>query len=255
VTSFKQRLFIYGMAALSAAVPFFYSFTLYQAEHFSKNSLLIHFEHVVGKLPLKLDSTTYTNALGQTYTISKFKYYISSISLKSKGGKQVRYPGSFLVNEEESSTKNISLNGVRPDEYTSISFIVGVDSLHNCSGAQSGDLDPVKGMFWAWNTGYVFLKLEGHSPASSAPGHLLEYHVGGYKAPHNSIRRITISLEDTPLITDPGKTSTLDLNVNVEQLLKDPLAIDFSLLPSVTDALHAGTIADNYQDMFSLRAP
>ena len=50
-------------------------------------------------------------------------------------------------------------------DYTELQFLLGVDSLHNVSGAQTDDLDPAKDMFWTWNSGYVMAKMEGNSPA------------------------------------------------------------------------------------------
>ena len=48
--------------------------------------------------------------------------------------------------------------------YNSLSFLLGVDSMHNVSGAQTGALDPANDMFWTWNSGYVMAKMEGASP-------------------------------------------------------------------------------------------
>jgi hypothetical protein len=241
------------MATLTAAVLFFIFMHPGRAsERPAKKNVVIVLNNVVGGRDLRLDSATYTNALGQPFTISRFRYYISNIALTSRGGKTIRFPGSYLVDEEEPLSKQIVLNGVKADDYATLSFILGVDSLHNCSGAQSGDLDPAKGMFWAWNTGYVFLKLEGHSPASNSPGHILEYHVGGYQAPANCIRTITMDIRGSGDFSDPVMSNVLHLQVDAGQVLKDPVAIDFSTISSVTDAKHAPVIADNCTDMFSL---
>ena len=37
---------------------------------------------------------------------------------------------------------------------------LGVDSLRNVTGVQTGALDPAMDMYWTWNTGYVMAKLE-----------------------------------------------------------------------------------------------
>lgn len=39
-------------------------------------------------------------------------------------------------------------------------FLLGVDSLTNVSGAFGG-ASTIKGMYWAWNSGYINLKLKG----------------------------------------------------------------------------------------------
>jgi hypothetical protein len=212
-----------------------------------KGTIILQFENYVDDKPLNLDSTTYHNHIGQPYTISKFKYYIGNIHLKKKNGAEYSSSDYFLINEEDSTSKQITLDNVPDGEYTSISFIVGVDSIHNCSGAQSGALDPMNAMFWAWNTGYIFLKLEGQSPLSQSPGKLLEFHIGGYKEPNNCIRNISLDLN-----YNTAKCSAIKIKTDVSEIFKTPLTVDFSKISSVTDFHYATRIANNYVDMFSV---
>src|SRR6218665_2841075 len=129
-------------------------------------SVQLRFVHHAGAQLLRLDSGHYANALGQDFTVTKFKYYLSNICLKSRSGKQFFSGGSFLIDEEDTARKRLWLKNVPCGSYETLEFTIGVDSLHNCSGAQAGDLDPLHAMFWAWNTGYIFMKLEGASPAA-----------------------------------------------------------------------------------------
>jgi hypothetical protein len=172
--------------------------------------------------------------------------------LRSANGKIVQLPVYALVDEEEEGSKHVVLKNVPPGKYTSMDFTIGVDSLHNCSGAQSGALDPANAMFWTWNTGYIFLKLEGKSEASTAPGNIFEYHIGGYRFPYNCIRRISVPLTQAFEIKN-GTENHIEIQVNAAEILKSPESIDFSKLPSVTDPKNGSKIADNYIDMFSLR--
>lgn len=209
--------------------------------------LILNVSHYVGKDLLKLDSATYKNKSGQNFTVTKFKYYIGAIVLKRANGSEFRSENYFLVNEEDQASKQIVLENVPPGPYSSLRFIIGVDSIHNCSGAQSGALDPVNGMFWAWNSGYIFLKLEGFSPASLSPGHLFEYHIGGYKQPVNCIRAVTIALPDAF-----SGTGTISLKADVMTVLEGTVSLDFGKLSSVTDFHNASVVADNYKNMFSI---
>lgn len=221
------------------------------AQHSSKGMLSIAFNHYVGDKPLNLDSTLYTNELKQKYSITKFKYYIGNIKLLKADGKEFNVPGYFLIDEERDESKKILLASIPDGTYTEIRFIVGVDSLHNCNGAQSGALDPANGMYWAWNTGYIFLKLEGKSSSSTSPGGIFEYHIGGYKQASNCIR--TVDLQPAqPFRIEKGKTTFAELKADASEVLRSPSAIDFSNLPAVTDFHNATTIADNYKDMFSI---
>ena len=158
----------------------------------------------------------------------------------------------FLIDEENSSSEEIILSKIKKGVYDSISFIIGVDSVRNCSGVQSGSLDPINTMFWAWNTGYIFLKLEGKSPLSSASGKIIEYHIGGYKDPVNAIEKVQLALS-YPLDFTKGNEQTISVNVNIAEIFRVPTEIDFSKLPSVTDTKNALLISRNYKDMFSIK--
>lgn len=231
------------LAALSFTFPFGKT---------EKGKLTIDFNHYVGNQLLVFDSTCYKNELGQTFSITNFKYYIGNIKLKKADGKEFIHEGYFLINEDEAESKKILLENIPEGEYTSISFMIGVDSLHNCSGAQSGALDPVNGMYWAWNTGYIFLKLEGKSAASNSPGNYFEYHIGGFKNPVNCIRTVDLNFANATLKINKEKTANIALKTDVSEILKTPVTIDFSTLSSVTDFHNATTIADNYTDIFSI---
>ncbi len=211
--------------------------------------LFIH--HQVGGQPLLLDSGRYTNALGQEFRVGMFKYYISHVSLQKGDGSWYEDRNDyFLVNEDEPASKTITLNDIPEGQYSALRFMLGVDSLHNCSGIQEGTLDPVKGMFWTWNTGYIFLKLEGTCPGSTSPGHIFEYHIGGYKPPNNCIRTITLPLPTQTI--SGGFIPGIQLRADVLSILQTPNSIDFSKLSSVTDFHHATTLADNISTMFSI---
>ena len=216
----------------------------------TKGKVLIQLKHYAGNTVLQFDSM-YKNELGQAFTVSNFRYYIGNIRLKKADGKSFFLPDYFLIDERDEDSKQITLNDVPEGNYISIEFLIGVDSLHNCSGAQEGALDPVNGMFWAWNTGYIFLKLEGQSPASKSPGTIFEYHIGGYKQPSDCIRKVTLNFKNNQVVTTATSTSIF-IKADVLEILKIPTTIDFSKLSSVTDFHHAATIADNYDDMFSL---
>jgi hypothetical protein len=243
----KRIQLIFGLAIVLIASP-----CKSNAQQSSKGMLSIAFNHYADSVLLNLDSTIYKNNLGQTFTVTNFKYYIGTIHLQKADGKEYISPDYFLINEEDEKSKKIILSTIPNGEYTSVSFIVGVDSIHNCSGAQAGALDPANAMFWAWNSGYIFLKLEGKSSSSTVPGKIFEYHIGGYKSPANCIRTIQLKF-DPPLVIENNKTAALNLKVNLAEILKTPTNIDFTKLPSVTDSRNASIIADNYKDMFTIQ--
>ncbi|MFM8491274.1 MAG: MbnP family protein, partial [Candidatus Methylopumilus sp.] len=152
-----------------------------QKQSSAVTDLEIVFSHYAGSKIFQLDSGLYKNDLNQDFSITKFKYYIGNITLTTINGKAISFHDYYLIDEEKPKSKTLSLKNVPTGEYVSLRFNIGVDSIDNCSGAQSGALDPINGMFWTWNTGYIFMKLEGISSFSSSPSATLEYHIGGFK--------------------------------------------------------------------------
>ena len=126
-----------------------------------------------------------------------------------------------------------------------------MDSIDNCSGAQSGALDPINGMFWSWNTGYIFLKLEGIAEASNSPLSLFEYHIGGYSYPNNFVRNVYLQFKE-PINFNHQESANLTIKANVLEILKTPNTIDFSKLSVISGVQNAKIVADNYLDMFSI---
>lgn len=211
-----------------------------------KKNVSISFNHYVGNEIIVLDSGLYKNEIEELYSITKLKYYISNIELTTVEGKTIEVNSSFLVDENKKYSKNILLKDCFEGNYSSLSFIVGVDSLHNCSGIQSGALDPVNGMFWEWNTGYIFFKLEGISGSSTMPGSIFEYHIGGFKAPSNCIRKITIPMNQNV------STSTINLKVDINKFFDYNKNVSIAQLPIVADQENSVLIADQYAKLFSL---
>jgi len=196
----------------------------------------IHFDVVVGDLPLRFDTLMYENEHHQSYALSMVKFYVSAIRLHCEGNLDVTSEKFFLVDASDSASTTITLPRVPIGTYRSISFTLGVDSAHNCSGLQEGALDPIRGMFWAWNTGYIFLKIEGTAPASPSPGHVVEIHVGGFRHPTNNIARIEL-----PIVEDPVKG--IYIQVDVGALLR---SLDLSKQSSLTTPAAASAVTVSY---------
>lgn len=215
------------------------------------NSVVVQFHHVYNNKPIQFDSVLYSNGVNQNFTLSKFKYYISNIRLISSQKKYKKIKNNYLIDEEDDHSKKIYLEAKNNLSYTGIEFSIGVDSANNCSGAQSGSLDPIKGMFWSWNNGYIFVKLEGKSKSASSTGRVIEYHIGGYKSPANNNRLVYLPFKES-LSGDQLKGAPLLIKVELAEFFIHPINIDFEKIPTVTDLVNATLIADNYKDMFSL---
>ncbi|MES1215009.1 MAG: MbnP family protein [Bacteroidota bacterium] len=213
----------------------------------------LRFSHFVGDQKLNIDST-YKNAFGETYTISRFKYYVTNIKLvKSSDDSEIEIKDSyFLVYDDDDLSKTISLS-VPEGNYSAISFLLGVDSLHNVSGAQTDALDPMNGMFWTWNTGYVIVKLEGRSSVSTLPGNLIEYHLGGFKGPDKVNRRISLPFPEGNMYVNDKKTLVLNVKADINLFFSGINKLPIKANPACTSAGSlARQYAENYATLFSI---
>ena len=214
------------------------------AKNPSLKSLRIEFRHVIDSERMQLGSS-YKNSFGEEYTIKTFKYYISNISLKTAEGKTIQLKGSHLIDEADSISKVVFIQ-VPKAKFRQLSFLVGVDSIYNVSGTQTGDLDPLKGMFWTWNSGYIMAKLEASSPSSSAVNNKVEYHIGGYKASQKTSRKVVLMLPQSDL-------NEINIEANANRWFdgKHELKIAGNAVCTTPGKL-ATDFADNYGVMFKL---
>lgn len=210
--------------------------------------------HEVGGRPMQLKTAIYTNAAGDTFNITLFKYYLSNFSLTDTEGRKIALaPGYFLVSEDSTASKKVLLQQCPEGKYTQLSFVIGVDSVLNFSGPQSGALDPLYGMFWTWNSGYIMAKLEGTSPSSRLPNQMLQFHIGGYRAPHVTQRTVTLTLP-SPLVTGPQHKPLVTLQADAMTWFNGPYKVSFRQMAGfMTPGTPADRIADNYKHMFSVK--
>ncbi len=213
-------------------------------------ALRLNFNNVVNGHPLVLKNETYTNAFGDEFTVSDYVYYISNIKLFTDDGKEYAEPESYhLVIHHKDSTKTILFKNLPAGNYTRVEFLIGVDSARNTSGAQTGALDPMNGMFWDWNTGYIMARLEGKSAQS--PTGVFAYHLGGYKN-GGVIRKVSLPLPNNAVVAE-GKRPVITLNSDVAEWFKTPNTVSIKALTIITsEGLNAIAMANNYADMFSV---
>jgi hypothetical protein len=199
----------------------------------------------------------YVNAHGDTFTVSKFKYFISNIKLRRPDGTYYIEPESYRIVDASDSlgTCKFAIRNVPMGNYISVEFMIGVDSARNTSGAQTGDLAQTDDMYWSWNQGYIFLKLEGYS-YSAPPSALynLLYHVGGFFHPYYNIKTVSLPFTQNALIVDADHVSKVYLKANVQEFFRSSTIIDVSTMPIVTSPSAARVLAINYSHMFSVAA-
>jgi hypothetical protein len=216
-------------------------------------SMKLHLENMVDTLDLVFGQE-YVNAMGDTFKISKFNYYISNVVITKTDGSFFTESNSYhLVRHSSTSTSLINIANVPVGSYKSVSFMIGIDSTRNVSGTQSGDLDPVVAtdMFWTWNSGYIFVKLEGSSNQSGAADKKLTYHVGGGGTVNKAQRMVNLSFGTSIANVSETATPIIHISVDAMEMLKTPNTINFANdYMLMTSGPSAKKYADNYADMF-----
>lgn len=218
------------------------------------HNLVIRFLPTVG-LDTMVLGQEYKNYFDEPFSVTKFKFYLHSIEMINTDSSRSFVTSKdkyFLVDFEDTTTTVIKL-AILPYQYNRLRFVIGVDSARNVSGAQTGALDPAKGMFWTWNTGYIMAKLEGNSTVSPAGGKF-EYHIGGFSGADNTLRNPTLLFPfNQYLDLKPGKTSEMTITANAGAWFYNPHDVPLTTTPvCTTPGLLARQIADNYSKMFTV---
>lgn len=155
--------------------------------------ITVRFVPTMGNSPLQLISGVYNCTNAKLVTITMLKLYITNIQLLSNNTVVWSEPLSYhLLNADSPESFALTLNAPAALQYNTLRFNVGVDSTTTVAGVMGGDLDPTKGMYWTWQSGYINFKLEGSIPALPTRNHEFQFHIGGYAAPFNTLQTVTL---------------------------------------------------------------
>jgi len=232
-----------------------------------KSTLSIQFDNIAGDKNLQLNTGSYVNAAGEQFNISLLQYFISNIKVKNAAGTEYIVPQDssyFLVSEANAASQFVKVR-VPEGEYSLISFVLGVDSLRSTMdiSKRTGVLNPSggmdDGMYWGWNSGYIFFKMEGTSavaPVDPSGQNKFRYHIGGfggYNAPTlNNIRTITVDLTAGGVAkVRTGREPNIHLMVDILKMFNGSTTVSIAANPTVMFGDFSAKIAGNYVNMFS----
>ena len=152
-------------------------------------------------------NNSYSNI--DSISINQLKFYLTNFSLiKSKNTVWKEDKSYHLIDLSDTNTFSFLFNLLEKIDFDEIHFLLGTDSLTNVSGVMGGDLDPTKGMYWAWNSGYINFKIEGER--NTIP---FEFHIGGYAPPYQSVQKIKLKT-----INNESLNIRLNINKFIHQL-------------------------------------
>ncbi len=162
----------------------------------------INFNLVLDDQPVQLGGKYFCSAIDDSISFEVIKCYISNVRFlqDEKVVKSIE-PKHFLLDAEKAEPLAIEWNA---DEipFNKVLFNIGVDSLTSVSGVFGGDLDPTKGMYWTWQSGYINFKLEGVANLCPARNNRFQFHIGGYQHPFNTLQQVQLNVPagDVPSI-------------------------------------------------------
>lgn len=226
--------------------------------------ITLDFDPRFGENPFDFD-VNYVLDNGEVVKFSEFKYFISNIEFVKDEKVVYKVPQNetyFFINNKKIDSRKLLISNVPVDEYTEIRFVVGVDSLMNTKDIEDrpSSLDvggEAEGMYWSWNNGYIFLKVEGtHTPREGDPV-ALKYHIGGfggYNTPTiNNIKNVSISrANDAPIPVRSDKVSDVHILVDLKNMFEQPTSFSVKENHTVMLTEFSKTVAINYATMFRL---
>jgi hypothetical protein len=232
------------------------------AIHLNAQSVTLKFNNLFNGSPIEFGKH-YQTPLGDSVTFSTLNYFISNIQLVNTNGKVYTVPQDssyFLLKQSDPASTSIQLNNIPAGEYNSVQFTVGVDSIRNTMDVskRTGSLDvgaAARGMYWVWNSGYIFFKLEGKTLNDvDSLRKNFRYHIGGYGGYEtktiNNIKTKKFVLNNIAIAT--VKKPKIEVNVSIDQFFNAITPIHILEHPSVMWGNFSVKIADNYETIFNI---
>ena len=134
-----------------------------------QSAVVVHHQVKLGEVPVLLGEWQKSDS-NVSIRIDKLRWYVSLPPAGKKGLK------AWLLDLADSASLDQQMS--RPVN-NKISLLFGIDSTIQVGGVGTGALDPLLGMYWTWQTGYVQWKMEGAIRVDGVESPL-ELHLGGF---------------------------------------------------------------------------
>ena len=165
----------------------------------------------------------YTNDAGENYNIQTLKYLISDITLHSDDGNTLLLDEVHFIDISDASTFSFTVKDVPNNNYTSISYTMGLDTIKNTNNLYINE-SYHSAMAWPETNGggYHYMKLEG---AYNNDSTFYNTHTGGTMGgdySFNNMEDISLTVDD-----DLGDVS-INVNMEINNWYNSPNQIEFS---------------------------
>jgi len=228
----------------------------------------IEFDHQAGSSALVLGNE-YTTAAGEQVRFTTFDYFVSNFVLTNKDGFTYTVPKNecyFLEKHDDPDSREIKLKNIPAGDYTGLRFTIGVDSAKSVSpiAERTGALDPAgaaNGHYWSLNSGYIFMKMDGTSPAApvepSTGERIFQYHVGlfgGYNSKTiNNLKVINLTVpSEAAEVRQDHEAPHFHMYVDALEVFTSPNTVKIADKPFSHGDAFSATLSSNYADMFAI---
>lgn len=235
------------MSILIASIVFF---SACKKDEITEQQLSFSFNHVVGTEAVEFDDIRYENAFGNSYSVSTLKYFISNFTFHASDGSSILIDDVHYVDARDVSTITYNPSIKIPvNNYTSVSFIFGLDTLKNISGSFPNP--PESNMEWppAMGPGYHYMKLEGKI---DSVGTTKNYQAHSGQSMGNPYF-INITLTDAAFSCS-CETVSIDLFMDINKWWENPNTFDLNNMTMVMgNQLIQQKIKENGHDVFTAK--
>lgn len=184
------------------------------------NTLSIKFNILSGTVPLQYNTDYTVN--GMTIQYTDVRFYISQ-PVFSSGSETIAFEDAYFLGDAASTNNTFVVGDLGKRTIDGIAFGFGVDSSRNTQNGSKAipaysypmdhALSSANNMYWAWNPGYIWMKLEGRMDANgdldfADPGEIFSIHTGVDAAYRFVSRTFIFSMNDAP------KTIQVDMDIN-----------------------------------------
>ena len=194
----------------------------------------------------------YMDDFGNRLRADKLMNYIAFVTLVADDGTETQLKDFLLVDFSENNEVKATLPKAK---YTQMKFGIGVPRDYNKDQdpAQYPSSSPLsvagsQGMFWVWNTGYIFAKFEGKCDTTGTEGLELLTPIAIHAGDDLSYREFV----SAPFVLDLNSGSkTISVNLNVDRIFSPVNGNEVNLAQDAithtsTNAQLAADFMDNY---------
>ncbi|HQU99747.1 MAG TPA: hypothetical protein PLO59_01250, partial [Bacteroidia bacterium] len=192
------------------------------------------------------DTLGYYNAAGNNYSISNLIFYLSAFEFENTTGQIYKFNDVYLVDVKNKNNLNLSFTDLPAGTYKRVTFLIGLDSLHNLSNALPNTIEN-NNMAWppAMGGGYHFIKLEGK---------FMDQNQMFGMAIHLGRNQNCVVINITQNISLKPEMNRINLSMNINEWFKNPHIYDLNIDGNFTmsDSAAMAKIKQNGSDVFTI---